>query len=340
MAAADEGALVAYSGEVIRSGSKSFAAAAMLFDPRTRASAHLLYAWCRHCDDEADGQTLGQHAMPLTREDQRARVKALYVHTQAALEGDPLEHPVFQAFRAVARTHGLPSAYAFDHLQGFRLDAEGAPVRTEADLLQYCHHVAGAVGLMMAWIMGVRDEAVLDRADDLGLAFQLTNIARDLVDDAAVGRVYVPHTWLEDAGLTAEQLGAEENRATAFALAARLVALAEPYYASARWGMASLPLRSAWAVGAARAVYRRIGRKLLAQGPSAWEGRLSTTRLEKMIEVAAGGLAALRAVTLDRIRRPPPRMGLWTRPGRPASGDGRRAVGRSGLLPIDGQQTV
>jgi phytoene synthase len=337
---AEPDALVAYSREVIRSGSKSFAAAATLFDPRTRASAYLLYAWCRHCDDEVDGQSLGHGAAALDPETRRARVETLFDQTRAALRGEPVEHPVFQAFQAVARAHALPPAFAYDHLEGFRLDADGVPIRTEADLLRYCYHVAGVVGLMMAWIMGVRNEATLDRACDLGMAFQLTNIARDVVEDAQVGRVYLPKAWLREGGLDAEGVGRPENRDAAFALAQRLVALAEPYYASARWGMARLPFRSAWAVGAARGVYRRIGRKLLRLGPVAWDDRLSTTKGEKLQELIAGGAAAARAVTLGRLRRPPARGGLWARPGRRISGDGLLTDPAGLLQPVDGEQPI
>jgi 15-cis-phytoene synthase len=331
---ADE--LVAYSREVIRSGSKSFAAAASLFAPETRASAYLLYAWCRHCDDQADGQELGHGAVELSPAERSARVDTLYAQTRAALAGEPVEAPVFRAFQAVARRHDLPPAFALDHLQGFRLDADGAPVRTFEDLLAYCYHVAGAVGLMMAWIMGVRDEATLDRACDLGLAFQLTNVARDVVEDAGTGRVYLPETWLREAGVARDALAAPENRAKAHALAARLVREAEPYYVSARWGMARLPFRCAWAIGSARGVYREIGRKLIRTGPSAWDGRLSTSRGEKLTQVARGLGAAAWARSIDQVRQAPPREGLWTRPGRSGGGDRRLAPGR----PVHGQQPL
>jgi phytoene synthase len=199
--------LVDYSRDVIRAGSKSFAAAAALFEPRTRASAYLLYAWCRYCDDQADGQEMGRDVVQLTPAERSARIDALYTQTRAALAGEAVEHPVFRAFQAVAKRHDLAPALAMDHLQGFRLDADGARMRSFEDLLAYCYHVAGAVGVMMAWIMGVRDEETLDRACDLGIAFQLTNIARDVVEDAESGRVYLPDSWLRDAGLPREQVG-------------------------------------------------------------------------------------------------------------------------------------
>lgn len=332
--------LVAYSREVIRTGSRSFAAAASLFDAETRASAYLLYAWCRHCDDQADGQELGRDVVDLSPAEQRARVETLVAQTRAALAGDAMAEPVFRAFQAVARRHALPPGYALDHLRGFQLDADGGPVRTFEDLLAYCYHVAGVVGVMMAWIMGARDEPTLDRACDLGVAFQLTNIARDVVEDAAAGRLYLPETWLREAGVPRDAVAAPAHRAAVHALAVRLVREAEPYYDSARWGMARLPFRSAWAVGAARGVYREIGRKLTREGPDAWDGRLSTTRTEKLGQVLRGLGAAAWAMTVDKVRRPTSRDSLWTRPGRAGAESGVDDRRRSGLQPIQGEQPV
>lgn len=330
--------LVAYSREVIRAGSKSFAAAATLFDPETRASAYLLYAWCRHCDDQADGQVLGRDVIDLTPAERSARIDTLYAQTRAALAGEAVDDPVFRAFQAVARRHALPPSYAMDHLRGFRLDADGARMRTFEDLLQYCYHVAGVVGVMMAWIMGVRDPATLDRACDLGLAFQLTNIARDVIEDADAGRVYLPEIWLAEAGLPREAVADPARRRDAYALAVRLVREAEPYYVSARWGMARLPFRSAWAVGAARGVYREIGRKLVREGLVAWDGRLSTSRGEKLNQVVRGAGAAAWGRTIDQVRRPSSRVGLWTRPRDGSGGD--TAPDPGGVEPIHGQHAI
>lgn len=164
-------------------GSKSFATAAKLFDAPTRRSTLMLYAWCRHCDDVIDGQTLGEGGTQHVVEDAEARMLHLQIETRRAYSGAHMDEPAFKAFQEVALIHQLPPQLAFDHLEGFAMDAREARYVTFDDTLRYCYHVAGVVGLMMARVMGVRDEAVLDRACDLGLAFQLTNIARDIVED-------------------------------------------------------------------------------------------------------------------------------------------------------------
>jgi phytoene synthase len=158
----------------------------------------------------------------------------------------------------------------------------------------------------------VREDAVLDRACDLGLAFQLTNIARDIVEDAGVGRCYLPAEWLQEAGLPLEELALPRHRAALASVAARLVDYAEPYYDSANAGIAALPLRSAWAIATARNVYRQIGIKVKARGAHAWDERVGTSKATKLWLLARGALTALgsRAATLG----PRPAQ-LWRRPG-------------------------
>ncbi|MDP2258925.1 MAG: phytoene/squalene synthase family protein [Caulobacter sp.] len=307
--------LVQTSRETIQKGSQSFAAAAALFAPQTRADAEMLYAWCRHCDDVIDGQTLGHARELLSADEVQRRLEGLYAQTRAALAGEPTDDPAFAAFREVARRRAIPEPYAIELIDGFAMDVAGRRYETIEDTLDYCWHVAGVVGAMMAIVMGVKpdDLATLRRAQDLGLAFQLTNIARDIVEDAQNGRVYLPADWLAQASVPEDAIAAPEHRAAVAALARRLVEAAEPYYASARWGLRGLPFRSAWAVAAALGVYREIGVKVVARGAAAWDERVSTSTVEKIGLALGGGLMAARGATLDRWRKGPARPALWSR---------------------------
>ena len=219
-------AVVAAARESIAVGSKSFAAASTLFDPITRERAWLLYAWCRRCDDIADGQEHG-HGMRAVA-DAPARVAEVAVLTEAALRGEATGEPAFDALALVAAEVRLPPAWPRALVAGFALDAQGWRPRSTDDLLRYCYHVAGVVGCMMAVAMGVRpdDEATLDRACDLGLAFQLSNIARDVAEDAAAGRCYLPTDWLAEQGITADEVMAPAHRPGLARLGARLGGLA------------------------------------------------------------------------------------------------------------------
>ncbi len=305
-------ALVARSGEVIAAGSQSFAAASLLFDGRTRARAHLLYQWCRWCDDVVDGQTLGHGLQALTAADRRARLDALEAGTRAALAGRPPPEPAFEGLARVAAETGLAERWPLEHLAGFAHDVEPRAYADLPDLLGYCWGVAGVVGVMMARVMGVAeaDLPTLRRAQDLGLAFQLTNIARDVAEDARNGRVYLPADLLAQGGVAArpEAVADPGAREAVAAATAALVAAAEPYYASAREGLAALPWRSAWAVAAAASVYGRIGRKVARRGAAALDARVSTGKAEKLVLLAG----ALGPVAASRGRPARARAELWS----------------------------
>jgi phytoene synthase len=309
--------LLAHATETIAVGSKSFAAAAKLFEPTVRRSVLMLYAWCRHCDDVIDDQELGFNNAANTAHDASAALAMLERETARAYAGEAMTEPAFAAFQEVVRHHHIAQRYALDHLAGFAMDVHDARYETLDDTLRYCYHVAGVVGLMMAQIMGAQDDAVLDRACDLGMAFQLTNIARDIVEDARIGRCYLPAQWLAEAGIPAgtaiEDLALPIHRAALARVAARLVAQAEPYYTSANGGIHALPLRSAWAIATAHGVYRQIGIDVHARGVKAWDARVSTSKLTKVRLLASGGARAL----LSRVTKAPARpAGLWQRPGR------------------------
>jgi len=287
--------LVKQARRTMAQGSKSFAIASRLFDKATRERAWLLYAWCRRCDDMADGQELG-----FKLEDQQDAdnlIQAIRVLTRRALEGQPTADPTFDAFGQVAAETGLTMQMADDVIEGFALDAAGWQPHGEADLARYGYHVAGAVGVMMARIMGVAedDEAVLDRAFDLGLAFQLAEIARDVSDDDAAGRCYLPLEWLAEADIPPGEHMKPAYREQLVALVARLVDMAETYEASARPGTAGLSFRQRWAVLSAANIYLALGRKVRERGAAAWDHRVTTSRLEKLGAVFSGFMEALDA---------------------------------------------
>lgn len=303
--------LVDAARATIAQGSQSFAAASKLFAPATRERAWLLYAWCRAADDLTDGQELGHGAHPSgSGGDTQARLEAL---TTAALDSQAEVPLAFAALRQVARETAMPRQFIDDHLAGFALDAADWRPQTTQDLLRYCYHVAGAVGCMMAVVMGVpvQEQDTLDRACDLGLAFQLANIARDVVPDAEIGRCYMPADWLAECGLDERQLADPAHRQTVALLAQRLVAMAKPYRESARVGAVRLPFRSRLAVLAADGIYGAIGEQVAVLGPRAWDQRVRVSGAGKF------GLAAAAAWRSLGRGSQASREGLWTRPRQP-----------------------
>lgn len=305
--------IVNYSRERIEKGSKSFAAAARLFDPDTRAYAYMLYAWCRHCDDVIDGQELGFADGKTDRESAILRLEELRRKTRAAVRGE-WDEMVFGALHRVVSERGLPERYLLDHLDGFAMDVEGRHYASLDDTLSYCYHVAGVVGVMMAIIMGVRDVATLDRASDLGIAFQLTNITRDVMDDAAIGRVYLPEDWLVEAGVRPGAVADPDNREAVHEVTERLLGVSDRFYVSARHGIKSLSFRSAWAIASARFVYRDIGRIVRSHGAAAWDSRARISRSRKLYGIARSLATIARSHAHGRLVAVPSRHGLWTRP--------------------------
>lgn len=258
----------------------------------------MLYAWCRRCDDLADAQDMGGELGD--QSDIASAVKHIRLLTQAALNGQPTADPAFDAFGQVASEVGLTMDDADAVIAGFELDAEDWRPRTEADLMRYCWHVAGAVGVMMALVMGVKRENAdtLDRACDLGLAFQLANIARDVVEDDAADRCYLPVEWLVEEDIEPGQHTKPHHRQELADMAARLVRRMEVHAASSRIGAARLPFRSRWAILSAARIYTAIGREVRVKGPAAWDQRVYTSKLQKIGHAMAAFVEAL-------VNRPP-----------------------------------
>jgi phytoene synthase len=294
-------------------GSGSFHLATRMFGRSLREDVWQLYAWCRYCDDEIDGQDHGRGAEALSSEERAARLARLRRETKAALAGKEVSEPAFKAFQHVALEHRLAETWPLEMLDGFAMDVDHATYPTVESTLRYCWGVAGVVGVMMASIMGVADEAVLRRAQDLGLACQLTNICRDIAEDAANGRVYLPADVLEKAGLNAEpsDITAAVGTTALFAAASEMLDLADRYYASARAGIRFLPFRAAVAIAVARDIYREIGRRIMRKGPAALAQR-ATVPTPVMLGLVVRGLFVALWSRLEP-RRLPPRPPLWSR---------------------------
>jgi phytoene synthase len=164
------------------------------------------------------------------------------------------------------------------------MDEVGWRPKSEEDLILYCYHVAGAVGCMMAILMGVSpdDSETLERAADLGIAFQLSNIARDIREDLKAGRCYLPLDWLAEFDIQSDRLFEAPNAAALAAMTRRLVDTVEIYERSARIGAQRLPFRSRLAVLASLRIYGAIGRRVRALGSMAWNERVTVSKPRKL----------------------------------------------------------
>ncbi len=308
-------ALIVFAGASIARGSRSFGTASRLFAPLVRERAWLLYAWARACDDMADGQDHGGDA-PVPEAEALTRAADIRRLTDMAMAGEPTGHPAFDCLGQLNRECPLPRSMVDALLEGFDRDAAGWRPRSEDDLFSYCWNVAGAVGCLMAVVMGVdpADRDTMDRASDLGIAFQLANIARDIADDARADRCYLPLDWLVEMDIPPGQHLHPAYRARLAVMARWLAEFVEIYTASARIGVARLPFRSRWAVLAAADIYGAIADKVRKRGEHAWDHRVTTSTMEKAGYVVAALGQAIRPApaTAAAIER----SGLWTRPDR------------------------
>jgi 15-cis-phytoene synthase len=282
---------------MITKGSKSFSLAARLFDTDTRDAAFFLYGWCRYCDDQVD-----QAGMEESREQLEQRLRTLTEATRSAFSGAVQEQAVFIAMQYIVRRYSIPAHYALELIEGMAMDARATRYQTFKDLSLYCYRVAGTVGLMMSHVMGLRDEQALKHAADLGTAMQLTNIARDVTEDAEMGRIYLPLEWLEEAGIAPEEIAARENRQKLALVTRRLLHKAEQYYLSGDAGLWHLSFRSACAVAAARHVYAAIGSLLLIRGSSAWDQRTYVTGPHKLWAILNGMVQVIASLPARMMR--------------------------------------
>ncbi|MGF1554063.1 MAG: phytoene/squalene synthase family protein [Paracoccaceae bacterium] len=239
--------------EAIRTGSKSFHAASRLLPARVREPAFALYAFCRLADDAVDeGGRAGASA-------RRARRLGLIA------TGRPAPHPADRAFARVIRRHAIPVEIPAALIEGLSWDEGGRRYETLADVEAYAARVAATVGVMMTLILGERRPEVLARAADLGVAMQLSNIARDVGEDARAGRLYLPRGWMRAEGLDPDAFLAAPAHSPALGrVVGRLLDRAETLYDRSLSGIARLPRDCRPGIAAARLMYREIGRTVAA----------------------------------------------------------------------------
>lgn len=279
----------------IREGSKSFYAASLLLPGRTRLAARALYAFCRSSDDLVD-----EH-----NEDGMATARLAH-RLDAIYAGRPRDLVSDRAFAEVAHSHSIPRIIPDALIEGFVWDEKVRLYETPDELLDYCARVASTVGVMMAAIMGCDDRPALARAADLGLAMQLTNIARDVGEDAARGRIYLPLEWLGEEGVDPDAFLAKPDASAGIrAVTKRLLQLAETFYQRALSGVASLPIGCRPAIRSAAFIYRDIGNEIARNGYDSISRRAHTSKLRK-IELIARASATPLALVPARSDPPHP----------------------------------
>ncbi|TFH68626.1 phytoene/squalene synthase family protein [Gammaproteobacteria bacterium LSUCC0057] len=255
---------------VLSAHGKSFYWASFFLGAKSAAQAAQLYQFCRYVDDLADG------SLP----DRAEQLRLINSQLAGHHSGQPSEETA--QFLELMQQCQISSQAAIGLVDGMLQDQQPVELNHPAELLRYCHAVAGTVGLMMSRVLGCHNPKAQPFALDLGIAMQLTNIARDVLEDAQMGRRYLPASWVS---LTPAEIAAASpvSRQPVAEAVAKTLELAEHYYRSARLGIQLLPLRSRLAIAVALRVYRHIGVRLKGRDYAWWRGRVYVPTWQKLL---------------------------------------------------------
>lgn len=299
----------------LRDGSRTFYAASFLLPRQVREPASALYAFCRLADDAVD-----------LKGGSFAAIAALRRRLDRAYAGDPIDSAIDRAFARTVLSSSMPRELPDALLDGLAWDAEGRRYEQLSDLTAYAARVAGAVGAMMAVIMGARESHLVARATDLGVAMQLTNIARDVGEDARAGRIYLPLAWLRSAGIDPDAWLAHPAPTPALTrVIGHLLDAADILYERAECGIAGLPRACRPGIRAARLLYAEIGNELRRTDLDSVTRRAvvpSAVKLRKLARAASAlplERSGAQAPSLDETRFLADAVARSSRPEPPAS---------------------
>lgn len=260
--------------ELFEKNAKTFSFAAKFLGKQRLSKIIVLYEFCRVVDDIADNSN------------DITQAKSKLIDYKRDIRKGASKDPYLQGFITFLREEQVDKRYAIDLLDGVISDCKGAiRIDSEDALIRYCYHVAGSVGGLMCPLLGVpRDEIghATPAAINLGIAMQLTNIARDVKEDAQNNRVYIPQDWIKIKNPDSLMINPQGVETDARGACLKLLILAGDYYKEARLGYSYLPLSSRFTIMIAANLYRAIGTKIRKKGLKYWEGRVFTQKTEKI----------------------------------------------------------
>jgi len=260
-----------HCAKVVRDSGSSFAAAFWMFPREQRQALHAIYAFCRFADDIADD--------PEVRMDRSALLERWRAELEAAYRGKS-RHPVGIALGDAAARFRLPERYFSELLLGVESDLRGESIERFEDLERYCYRVASTVGLLIVHVLGVANPQTLAYAEAMGIAVQITNVLRDVGEDAASGRIYLPREDLRRLGVREESLRAPELSDELRMLLGLYAERARIYYDRAAAALPASERRALRPAEAMGRIYRTLLEELQQRGfPCLGESvRLSKTR--------------------------------------------------------------
>lgn len=253
---------------------KNFFYAFLTLPTPKRRAIYAAYAFCRHCDDAVD--------QVASLEDKQAALRSLTQRLNNAYHDKPVG-PVFTALAHTARAYSIPQSYFQDVIRGVEMDLATTRYSTYEDLRLYCYRVASVVGLICLQIFGYRHEKAKEYAVDLGLAMQLTNILRDVQEDLARDRIYLPQDEIEHFGYSESELRQEVRNDAQRSLIEFQVRRARSLFQSGAKLLPYLSARSRACPAVLAAIYTRILRRISSNEHNVFGGRISLSSREKIL---------------------------------------------------------
>jgi len=277
-----------YCETITKLHAKSFYFAAKFLPKPKRKAVYPIYAFCRHVDDEIDEIGEGKESDAIeTIKKWKSYLQDVYQGTangeQQTANGE--EKLVFNAWKDLLKTYKIPKNLPLELMQGVLMDTQIKRYETFDELYIYCYRVASTVGLMSSEILGYSDEIALYYAEAMGIAMQLTNILRDVKEDAAMGRIYLPQEDLRKFGVSAEQILAGVMNANFIELMKFEIARARDFYRKGEKGIAFLEKDSRFTVLLASRIYSRILDEIERQNYDVFSRRAHTSFSEKIFAV-------------------------------------------------------
>ena len=249
----------------IKSEGKSFYWASFFLPKKNRIAASRLYSICRYLDDVADNSKL----------DTSSQIKNIFNQIK---ENESSEINIF------FKKNNINLGILKDLIDGLISDQQNVRVTDEKELIDYSYKVAGTVGLMMLPIINTKDAEARKHAIDLGIAMQLTNIARDVYEDAKMNRLYLPKEWLGQVSISDlidNKLDDQKKKLIELSIK-NLIELSDKFYANGFSGMKFIPLRTRLAIFFAAKIYKGIGGKIKSSGYVYKLERIYLNKLEKL----------------------------------------------------------
>lgn len=282
-----------YCEEVTKKHAKSFYFAAKFLPKQKQPAVFAIYAFCRHVDDEIDeGGDRTESAAAMAVDDWRQRLDAVYGSTGSQTGPESIEDPrekaladVFLAWSDMLAEYPVPKKVPLDLIRGVLMDTYKKRYSDFDELYLYCYHVASTVGLMSSEVLGYSDPAALEYAEKLGVAMQLTNILRDVREDAEMGRIYLPAEELGAFGVSEKQIFDGIADGNFRKLMRFQVDRARSLYGEGEKGIGYLSPDSRFTVLLASRIYARILNEIEALDYDVFSKRAHTTKTQKLLSM-------------------------------------------------------